>query len=241
MKVNDVFINYLVYGKDTKKTIILLHGWGQNIDMMRPIGDALKDEYKILIIDLPGFGKSDVPKTIWSLDDYVYAINEIVEKENIKKPIIMGHSFGGKLAILYSSMYDVTKVVLFAPPINHNQSISFKSRILKALKKFPMMENIGNYMKKYIGSTDYKNASPIMRDILVRHLATDVYSKLKYIKAPTLIIWGENDQAVSPTVAYEIDSQISDSGIVMLPGTHYAYLENLNRVIAILKEFLKER
>ena len=241
MKVNNVFINYLIYGKEVKNTIVLLHGWGQNINTMRPLGDALKDDYRVLIIDLPGFGASETPDTVWTLDDYAYAVNQIIEKEKIKKPIIMGHSFGGKLAIVYASKYDTKKVVLFASPINHNYKVSFKSKVLKAIKKFPMMENIGNYMKQYIGSTDYKNASPMMRDILVKHLSTDVYDRLKLIKAPTLIIWGDMDAAVSPTVAYEIDGAIEDSGVVMLPGTHYAFLENLGRVVTILKEFVKER
>jgi len=241
MKINDVFVNYIIYGKNSKKTIILLHGWGQNIDMMRPIGDEFQNDFKILIIDLPGFGASDEPKTIWSLNDYAKAINEIVKKEKIEKPIVMGHSFGGKLAILYASMYEVEKVVLFASPINHNHKVSLKSKVLKQIKKLPLMNNLGEAMKKHIGSTDYKNASPIMRDILVRHLSTDIYDSLKLIKAPTLIVWGESDQAVNPSVAYEIDSQIKDSGVVMLPGTHYAYLENLGRVINILKSFIGDR
>lgn len=240
MEINDLYVNYILYGNSKKDTIVLLHGWGQNIDMMRPLGDAFADNYQILIIDLPGFGGSDIPKRVWSLDDYVLLIKMLLDKLKIKNPIVLGHSFGGKLALLYASQYDTKKAILFAPPINHNHKVSLKSKVLKSIKKLPLMNGIGNYMKKYIGSTDYKNANPMMRDILVEHIKTDIYDNLSKINVPTLIVWGESDTEVDPSVAHEISNQIKDSGVVMLPGTHYAYLENLNRVIEILKIFLKE-
>ena len=239
MKINDVDINYVRYGNNKKDTIVLLHGWGQNIDMMKPLGNYLEDDFNIIIIDLPGFGNSSEPTYAWSLDDYVDAVRKIIEKEKIKNPIVMGHSFGGKLAILYASKYDVKKLVLFASPINHNHKVSMKSKMLKSIKKLPMMDKIGEKIKKHMGSTDYRKSSPIMREILVNHVNTDVYDVLENIKAPTLIVWGESDVTVNPSVAYEIDSKIKDSGVVMLPGTHYAYLENLNRVVSILEKFLE--
>ena len=239
MQVNDVFVNYLLYGKKKGQTIVLLHGWGQNIDMMRPIGDNFADKYQVLIIDLPGFGKSSEPKYPWTLDDYVNALHELFTNLKIEKPIVMGHSFGGKLSLLYASRYETSKLVLFASPINHNHKVSLKSKILKQIKKLPLMDSFGEYMKKYLGSTDYKNSSPIMRKILVNHVSYDIYDKLESVKVPTLIIWGENDITVDPSVAYEIDSVLKDSGVVMLPGTHYAYLENLNHVNNILESFLE--
>lgn len=239
MIVNDININYIKYGNNKKDTVVLLHGWGQNIDMMKPIGNYLEQDYQILIIDLPGFGNSEEPKYAWSLLDYVKSIREILLKEKIENPIMMGHSFGGKLALLYASIYDVKKLVVFASPVNHNHKVSLKSKMLKQIKKLPLMDKLGEKMKNHMGSTDYRKSSPIMREILVNHISTDIYDDLANIKASTLIVWGENDITVSPNVAYEIDNAIPDSGVVLLPGTHYAYLENLNRVIDILYKFLE--
>ena len=207
--------------------------------VVRKSDSVILYDNNILIIDLPGFGESSEPTYPWSLDDYVESVRKVVLKEHIKNPIVMGHSFGGKIAILYAAKYDAKKLVLFAPPINHNHKVSMKSKILKSIKKLPMMDKIGEKMKSHMGSTDYRNASPIMREILVNHVNTDIYDKLDDIKASTLIIWGEEDAAVNPSVAYEIESKIKDSGVVMLPGTHYAYLENLNRVVSILESFLE--
>lgn len=241
-RINDVDINYTLYGNSNSSTIILLHGWGQNIDMMKPIGNSLDKDYQILILDLPGFGKSSEPSYPWTLYEYVNTIHELVERLNIKNPIVMGHSFGGKLAILYASKYETKKLVLFASPINHNTKISAKTKILKSIKKLPGMNKIGNFMKQYIGSNDYKKASPVMRQILVDHINTDIYSELSKITAPTLIIWGDSDMAVNPFVAYEIKDAIKDSGVVMYEGcTHYAYLERLGQTINVLYSFLGEK
>ena len=109
MKINQVEINYVRYGNKNKQTVVLLHGWGQNIEMMKPIGDNLDND--VIIIDLPGFGESSEPTYPWSLDDYVESVRKIVLKEKIKNPIVMGHSFGGKIAILYASKYDTKKLL----------------------------------------------------------------------------------------------------------------------------------
>ena len=95
-------------------------------------------------------------------------------------------------------------------------------------------------MKKHIGSTDYKNASPIMREILVKHVNTDLTEKAKLIKCPTFIIWGTNDEAVPVEDAYELEKLIDNSGLTVYEGcTHYAYLERLGQTNAIIKSFMK--
>ena len=83
MKINikNVEVNYVQYGEG--KDIILLHGWGQNIEMMKPIGDNLCDRFRINILDLPGFGDSEEPKTIWKISDYSEMLEEFIKKLNI--------------------------------------------------------------------------------------------------------------------------------------------------------------
>lgn len=238
-EINGVKINYVLYGNNHKDTIVLLHGWGQNIEMMKPIGNSMEDDFQILILDLPGFGLSEEPTYPWTIYEYTNAINELINRLDIKNPIMMGHSFGGKLALLYAARFDTKKVVVFDPPINHNNKLSTKTKILKSIKKLPGMNKLSETAKKYIGSTDYKAASPIMRKVLVDHVNTDIYSELSKITAPTLIIWGTNDVAVPLDVAYQIKDAIKDSGVVEYPGcTHYAYLERLNQTISVLYSFL---
>ena len=130
LKANNTEVNYIQYGKG--KDIILLHGWGQNIEMMRPIGDALQDKFRITILDLPGFGESKEPPFPWDIDQYSLMLEEVVEQLNIKKPIVMGHSFGGRLAIRYASENNIEKLILFGSPVRPEKSpTDIKTRILK--------------------------------------------------------------------------------------------------------------
>ena len=115
---------------------------------------------------------------------------------------------------------------------------SLKEKVLKGLKKLPGMNALGEHMKKYIGSEDYKNASPIMRDVLVKTVNEDLSNYAKKIKCQALLIWGENDEAVPVNEARELDDLLENSALIVLPGTHYCYLENLDRVISILDNFL---
>ena len=240
MKINvkDVEINYIQYGEG--KDIILLHGWGQNIEMMKPIGDRLSNKFKITIVDLPGFkGQTKEPPYAWTLTDYSEMLEEFLDKLGIHKPIIIGHSFGGRLSIKYSANHPVEKVVLFGSPIRPEKSpTSIKVKILKGIKKLPGMNSFGEYMKKYIGSRDYKAASPIMRQILVNTVNEDLTEYSKKIEEPTLLIWGDNDLEASIEDAKTLEQIMPDAGLIVLPGTHYAYLENLNQVINILNNFL---
>ena len=102
------------------------------------------------------------------------------------------------------------------------------------------MDKLGEEMKKYIGSRDYKAASPIMRQTLVNVINEDLSSYARKIEEPTLLIWGEADTEAPVDDARELEKIMIDAALIILPGTHYAYLENLGQVINILNSFLKE-
>lgn len=239
MKINikNIDINYTQYGEG--KDIVLLHGWGQNIEMMKPIGDNLCSNHRITILDLPGFGESEEPKEVWNIGDYSNMLEEFLNRLDIKKPVIMGHSFGGRIAIRYSANHSIEKLVLFGSPcIRIQEELPLYVKMLKSAKKLPGLNEFGEYMKKYIGSRDYKAASPMMRKILVNVVNEDLSKYAREIEEPTLLIWGEQDTEAPLKDAKELEKIMIDAGLVVLPGTHYAYLENLGQVINILNNFL---
>ena len=239
MKINikNIDINYTQYGEG--KDIVLLHGWGQNIEMMKPIGDNLCSNHRITILDLPGFGESEEPKEVWNIGDYSNMLEEFLNRLDIKKPVIMGHSFGGRIAIRYSANHSIEKLVLFGSPcIRIQEELPLYVKMLKSAKKLPGLNEFGEYMKKYIGSRDYKAASPMMRKILVNVVNEDLSKYAREIEEPTLLIWGEQDTEAPLKDAKELEKIMIDAGLVVLPGTHYAYLENLGQVVNILNNFL---
>jgi pimeloyl-ACP methyl ester carboxylesterase len=240
-KYDDININYEYIDNKKKKTLVYLHGWGQNIEMMEPIAKPFKKNYNVLILDLPGFGKSEEPKTIWTLDYYVLMVHELIKKLDITNPVLIGHSFGGKISIIYASKYKVDRLILLSSPYKVAiKKVSFKVKMLKKMAKIPGLGGIANFFKKHMGSTDYKNASDTMRAILVKHVNTDATENLKKIDVPVIVIWGTNDTTVDISNAYEIEKLVKDCAVIPYEGrTHFAYLENLQQTINIIDSFIK--
>ena len=238
INIRNININYIQYGSGSD--VVLLHGWGQNIAMMKPIGDRLQKNHRITILDFPGFGESEEPKTALTVYDYCEILEELLKKLKVKKPVIMGHSFGGRIAIIYASRNEVEKVVLFGSPcIRKEVKPSLKLRMLKYLKKIPGINKLEGFAKNHMGSRDYKNASEIMKKILVNVVNEDLSECAKKINVPTLLIWGDRDTEAPVEDAKELEKIIPDAGLIVLPNsTHYAYLENLPQVINILNNFL---
>lgn len=230
-------INYIQYGKG--EDVVLLHGWGQNIEMMQPLGDTLLNK-RVTIIDFPGFGKSDTLEEAWNIEEYGECLHEFLNSLKIKKPILIGHSFGGRVAIWYAANYPVKKLILFGSPCVRENYVSKKEQILKKIKKLPLLNSIGEYMKKYIGSADYRNATPVMRETLVNVVNRDLSEEAKQIKVPVLMIWGSLDTEATVEDAKKLESLLEDGGLVVLDGyTHYAYLEALPHVSNIVNNFLE--
>ena len=241
MKINikNIDVNYIQYGKG-KKNIVLLHGWGQNIQMMDPIGKRLENLATITIVDLPGHGESSEPKEALTIYDYCDVVKELLDKLKIKKPILIGHSFGGRISICFAAKYGAEKLILLgAPCIRKNTKVSAKTKVLKGLKKVPGLNKLEGFAKKHIGSRDYRNASPVMREILVNTVNEDLSDSAKKIDCPTLLIWGDADTEAPLEEAQELEKIMKDAGLVVYEGgTHYTYLEFINPVCNVIKTFI---
>lgn len=238
MQIDDIFVNYINYGKKGKD-VVLIHGWGQNIEMMKPIGDGIIDA-NIYIVDLPGFGGSSEPTRPFNLLDYVEVLNKLFKKLKIKKPILIGHSVGGEIALLYASIYSVDKIVVLDSPFRPiKKKLTLKQKALKSLKKVPFLKGFEETAKKHFGSVEYRTATPVMRDTLVNSVNTDLTDDIKKINVPVIIIWGEIDSTVPLIDAYDLEKLLSDAAVIVYEGcTHYAYLENLGRTINIINSFI---
>lgn len=238
-RINDVNIHYDFDDISSDITIVLLHGWGQNIEMMKPLGESFKEYFNILYVDLPGFGKSEEPYKVWSVYDYSRTLHKLFNELNLNKIILIGHSFGGKISLVYSSIYKVEKLVCLASPYcKEITRLPIKTKIYKKIKKVWGLRWLSSILSNFIGSSDYKKASTIMRGVLVNSINIDIIEDIKKIKTPTLLIWGTLDTAVPLKRAYELESLIKDSGVVVYEGaTHYAYLERLNEVVCVLYNF----
>lgn len=241
-------IHYSVSG--TGNPFILMHGWGCNSSTVASIANiALECGYKVYNIDLPGFGKSEEPSDVWGVEEYTKSIEFLIQKENIVEPVVAGHSFGGRIAILLSSRNDTKKVVLIdSAGIKPHRSLSYYVKIysfktlkvvLKYLLKKEEYERVINKLRAKRGSSDYAGASSKMRQILSKVVNEDLTNVVSSIKSPTLLMWGELDSATPIKDAIKMQKLIPDSGLVVFEGAgHYSFLEQPLKFKAALKYFL---
>ena len=238
-KVNGLTIRYQFSSCQSDTLIVFLHGWGQNIEMMEPMERYYRSFFNTLVLDLPGFGKSEEPKQVWTVYDYAKFVHEFVCSFSISNVILVGHSFGGKISLVYASMYSTHKLVCFGSPYcKELKKLPFKNRVYKRMKRIGFLRGLAKRLQNHIGSDDYRNASEQMRGILVSTVNLEITEDVKKIKCPTLLVWGTLDTAVPISRAYELEQLIPDSGVVTYDGaTHYAYLERLSEVIRVLDSF----
>lgn len=254
MKINidNIDINYIVQG-DKKEKILLLHGWGANIKLFNNIIDFLSKTKTVYALDMPGFGESQQPPYAWNVDNYVDLVIKFINEMKIEKLSILGHSFGGRVIIKLVNRkklnFVIDKIVLVdSAGIKPKKSIKniIKVRAFKIGKKIvstnlvkKIYPNALENLKNKFGSQDYKSASPIMRESLVKTVNEDLTYLLKNISQPTLLIWGDKDTATPIKDAYLMNKLIPDSGIVKIENAgHYSFLEQPVLVNRVLESFL---
>lgn len=242
MQVKSGNLNYIVEGNGPD--VILLHGWGQNIAMMKPVADHLQQHFRVFVIDFPGFGESDEPKEPWGVPEYAMMLREFIEKLEIKEPILLGHSFGCRVAITYASMYPVKQMLLTGAAGIPNKKTTkdyvriYTFKTLKHLCKLPGLTQYQEALRQHFGSSDYKNTSGVMRTSFVKIVNHDVRPMLSKLKMPVLLVFGEKDDATPLWMGKIMEKEIPDAGLVVFDGaTHYAYLEQLPKFLRICDAF----
>ena len=232
--------------------IVILQGWGTQMEVYDTVASILKEKFRVIQFDFPGFGYSEEPKTPWSVDDYADFFEHFMRELGIKKAILIGHSYGGrviiKLANRESLSFTIDRIVLIdSAGIVPKKSLMQKLKIsnYKILKKFMTLKlmrelcpELVDAWKSKQGSEDYRKASPIMRACLVKAVNEDLTGLLQGIKQETLLIWGDLDTATPIADARLMEKLIPNAGLAVINGTgHYCFLEAPQVFTRILKSY----
>ncbi len=228
-------------GKKGKK-VLLLHGWGQNTEMMAFIADFLKSHFVVYNIDFPGFGKSSEPTSPWGCEDYVDFLHNFCLKNKIDNPIIIAHSFGCRIAVRYAYKYGAYKMVLTgAAGIRDSRTIMWylKTYTYKLAKKILPKSLLLKYQNK-VGSDDYKNTSGVMRQTFIKVVNDDVKDILPMIECETLLVFGENDEATPIKKGKMMERLMPNATLVVFENDdHFAYINEAQRFNAVLDAYLR--
>lgn len=224
-------INYKLVGKGTTQ-IVFLHGWGvtmQCFDVFCPFFNNAT----MLLIDFPPFGKSQEPAQAFTVFDYAELTLEIMRQCNFDKPIIVGHSFGGRIATILAGGNYCSKLVLTGSAgLKPRRSLKYYLKVLR--NKLCKMFNMG----KPKGSRDYNALSPIMKKTFVNIVTTFLEKYAINITVPTLLFWGRNDKETPMYMARRFNKLIKNSQLVKVKGGHFAFAQNANTFAYVLRYFV---
>ncbi len=249
IEVGGCRLHYSVTGPEEGTPVILMHGWGCDHTTVASIANILNGKMRVYNLDLPGHGESEEPAEVWGIEKFTEAIEEFIHKLGIKNPILIGHSFGGRISIFLASRNKIPKMVLVdSAGIKPRRKLSyyFKVYSFKLAKRIlPIIlgkekgkKAIENWRNKK-GSADYNAASPKMKAIMSRCVNEDLKHLMPSIGASTLLIWGEKDTATPLSDARTMERLIPDAGIASDPeGGHYSFLDNPGWFKAVLSSFL---
>ena len=244
VKINGLNIHYEKYG--TKgKPVVLLHGWGQNTEMMAFIGEHLKNRFVVYNIDFPGFGQSDEQKEVWGADDYTEFLHDFCTNKKIKNPIIIAHSFGCRVAVRYAYKYGAYKMCLTGAagligkrPVEYYikvYSYKFAKKVLALLK----LDDLKKKLEKNAGSQDYKNTSGVMRDTFIKVVNEDTKDILPEVECETLLVFGEKDEATPLALGKKMEELMPNAALVVFENDdHFAYINEAQRFNLVLDAFL---
>jgi len=221
-------ISYEILNPNKNESIVFLHGWGSNKEIMKKAFGKELDKYKHIYIDLPGFGSSSISVPI-KTDDYSKIVTMFLDSLHVKPLMIAGHSFGGKVA----SLINPQNLVLLSSAgivVEKSLSVKFKIKMSKILKMLGL-QNIN----RFLASKDVENMSSIMYEVFKLVVDEDFESVFEKVNSKTFIFWGEEDSATPISSGKKIAKIIKDSKFYSLKGDHFFFMKNSKYISKVIE------
>jgi pimeloyl-ACP methyl ester carboxylesterase len=247
--VDDLATEYRDEGNPNGQVVLLLHGWRNELHSFDALVHELAPQYRIVRLDLPGFGGTEVPRTTWELNDYVGFVGDFIKKLGLKVDVLIGHSLGGRIMIkgLGEDVFHPKKAVLIASAgIAKRKTV--RNQIFKGIAKtgraitsipplFSLREKLRNRLYAYAGS-DYNNAGPL-KDTFVKLISEDLSAAASRISVPTLLLWGDHDMETPLSDGERLSRLIPGAILKVFPGTgHHVHQERSVAIAETMKEFI---
>ena len=235
-------------------TVLILHGWGGSSDSWLEVQRILaKKGYKVIVPDLPGFGKSATPLTAWGINNYTNFIFKFVKEVELEKFFLLGHSFGGRISVKFAMSYpEMLKALILCDSAGIRPKPGLKTMLIfwlarlgsaiftpKHLVRFK--DSVRNFFYIIIRHRDYEKAKGVMKETIKKVLDEDLMLDLSEIKKKTLIIWGAVDKMVPLKYAHIFKEKIKDSELEVIPKIgHSPHIEAPRKLAEIILNFLSK-
>lgn len=217
-------------------SIVILHGWGLSGERFNGLKDELaRLGYRVFAPDLPGFGKSAMPKNPWHLSDYVRFLDSYCKKNSITKPILIGHSFGGRIALKYQKLHPgKTKGLVLTgtpgfTPIARSKIVFFIAlaklgKLIVSLIPLPEFQNsLRRWYYYVVGARDFYRAQGVMMDIFKAVVREELVTSMLAVDCRCLLLWGGEDIIVPVPIANKMKHVIDNATLVVVPGMDHGF------------------
>lgn len=226
----DFPISYKILDNKSKDFALFLHGWSANKELLERAFSAHFQSLNHLYVDLPGFGGSGNDFVLDSAN-YAEIITHFLRALNIAPKIVLGHSFGGKVASLLNAP---NLVLLSSAGLQKSQNLDIKLKI-----KCAKIARFFGIKARFLVSKDAQNLPANMYESFKIIVREDFSEHFRALKSKTLIFWGKDDEALPLALGEKMGEMIADSAFYALDGNHFFFLDSANRakIETTTKEF----
>ncbi len=236
-----------------KETIIILHGWGLDGKRFSSLADEFfKLGYRVFSPDMPGFGDEKSPQRPFALTDYADFLLNFYKKNKLFKAIIVGHSFGGRVALKFSQLYpSFVKALILTGAPGFTPIAKKKLTLFIALAKIggvffhiPPFNLFADAVRRwyyyFVGARDYFRAEGAMRETFKNIVREELVSSMRAVGCPTLLIWGRDDIIIPISIAEKMHGEIRNSKLLIVEDVdHGLPFREPQRFAADVRNFLK--
>ena len=210
--------------------IVILHGWGLSASTFAPlIAEFRKEHFRVFAPDFPGFDANHIPDHPLTLLDYANFLHQYLQNNKVTDPVIIGHSFGGRVALKYQELYpdNVSALILTGTPgftpIPKKKLMLFiaVAKVGGLFMSIPILRSAKDKVRLWyyytVGARDFYRAEGVMRETFKNVVKEPLKKCMENVRVPTLLVWGQNDIIVPVRVANEMVKVIPTSRLVLIP------------------------
>ena len=230
--------------------VLILHGWGASLELMRTVADAVAAlGMRAVSFDFPGFGETPEPSTAWGVPEYAAFTRALMHELKLEGCDVVCHSFGGRVAIyLASEDPKLFKRLVLVDAAGIRPKRGFKwyirtyvYKLGKRMARIAWLDRVLRLSEKQktAGSADYRAiTSDVMRGVFVKTVNLDLTGRLSLIQNPALLVWGSADDMTPLWMGRLMEKRIPNAGLAVFEGAgHFSYAEQPGRFAAVLRAF----
>jgi pimeloyl-ACP methyl ester carboxylesterase len=251
LKINGRKIYFSSSGSGKK--LLILPGWMHDHYIWEKTQEELSRNFQVIVLDFPGFGDSQLDNSIKDLNGYAHFTKKVIEELDLNNFVILGHSFGGSVAIKTLSLFPklpVEKLILVDSACIRKFNLKqifglILAKSGKPIFSLPVLRSYAHQVKNMLygalNEHDYLNAGPL-KTAMSRLIKENLEGVLDKIKIPTLIVWGENDSVTPISHAKILNHKIPKSQLIFLKNsTHWPFIEQIHDFCNTVYKFIYEK